>query len=183
MEQNLNNQLAKRNADLQTYKQNLKDVMVSSNTPLIEIRKLAYPPVSNLLIKDNGKVDRRQCIAFISEYVLNIATFMGVEWNSDTIADVAESIYSDYYFLTLADFKLMAHRIKSCYYGKVYGKFSPMQLLEWVGDYAGEWTQCSIDISLSGHDAHKPIIDSREQRQRDAELISINTMAHKLLNQ
>lgn len=161
----------------------LKSVEVSSNISLLTIRQMAYPPTSSLVVQTESGPDKSLCYEFICNNISNVLNFFGEDWSAELIYDTAESIYADYYYLTFADWKLIKQRLKSSYYGKVYGKFTPAVLMDWISQYAGEWTQCSIDISLSGHDAHKPIIDSREQRQRDAELISINTMAHKLLNQ
>ena len=52
--------------------------------------------------------------------------------------------------------------------------------MDWIGHYANEWTQCSIDISLSGNDAHKKLTDSRDEREQLEQAIKIGTMYHKL---
>lgn len=178
---NNNQLLATKSEELRNYELNLKSVTVQSNMSLLEVRKLNFPPVSRLVIKSESGVDKSLCYEFLSNYISNVLIFFGEEWKADTIYDLAESIYADFYYLTLADWKLLAQRIKSSYYGKVYGKFTPAVLMGWISQYAGEWTQTSIDISLSGHDAHRRLTDSREQRERDAELIQSNTMYHKLL--
>jgi len=140
----------------------------------MDIRKLDYPPISSLLIKSDTGVDRSICHKFIAEYLSNALLFFGEDWSQSLIYDTAEAIYSDYFYLTLADWKLIAQRIKSSHYGKVYGKFTPAVLMDWISLYAGEWKQTSIDISLSGHDSHKGLTDSR-----DARLIEQNSEAAK----
>ena len=128
------------------------------------IRKLDYPAVSKLLIKTDNGIDKKPCYDFIAEYIENVLIFFGEEWKSTTIYDTAETIYADYYYLTLADWKLIAQRIKASHYGKVYGKFTPSVLMDWISLYAGEWRQVSIDISLSGHESNKSLTDSRDLR-------------------
>ena len=168
---------------MKLYNENLKGVTVSSNTSLLHIRQLNYPPISRLVVRnENGPVDKSLCYDFISKYISNVLTFFGEDWKAELIFEMAETIYADYYYLTMADWKLLAQRIKSSYYGKVYGKFTPSVLMNWVGQYAAEWTQVSIDISLSSHNAHKQLTDNRDNRDKDAELVSIRTMYHKLLN-
>ena len=187
--QNNNQLLATKSEELRNLRRNLKGVEVSSKTSLMEIRKLNFPPLTHLIPRDAennpirnqfGKVDKSLCYDFIAEYISNVLVFFGEDWKSDLIYDTAEAIYADYYYLTFADWKLLAQRIKSSYYGKVYGKFTPAVLMDWIGHYANEWTQCSIDISLSGNDAHKKLSDSRDEREQLEQAIKIGTMYHKL---
>jgi hypothetical protein len=145
------------------------------------IRKLDYPAVSKLLIKTENGVDKTPCYDFIAEYIENVLIFFGEEWKSTTIYDTAETIYADYYYLTLADWKLIAQRIKASHYGKVYGKFTPSVLMDWISLYAGEWTQTSIDISLSGHDLHKALNDPRDARAIEKESEAAKNFYAKLI--
>jgi hypothetical protein len=150
---------------------------------LLDLRKFDFPPLSRMVQKiDEGRFDKSICYDYLTDLINNVLEYFGENWKSTTIVDAAEAIYSDYYYLTFADWKLLAQRIKSSYYGKVYGKFTPAVLMDWIGRYAGEWTQVSVDISISGHDSHRKLIDSRERKEKEAELISMHTMYHKLLS-
>jgi len=136
--------------DLQNITRSLP--ISAANTTLLEIRQMDAAPLSSLARITGSK---SECYGYIGLELNDITFHFGVEWKDRQIASCAELLYENYYYLTAPDWTLFFKKCKSLLFGKVYGIFSPSQLMEWAATYAAEWTELSIELSLNAHNQHK----------------------------
>ncbi len=70
--------------------------------------------------------------------VMVISAFFSKEWDIDTAKAVAEEIYSEYHWITMAELKLFEKRVINGHFGKQYNAFSPQILLQHLNDFTAE---------------------------------------------
>lgn len=99
--------------------------------PLQEIIRAGTPNFG--LLGDKSISER-----VIKVLLLNLLDFFGAEWNETQLNDCAEIIVTDYYWLSMAEFKTMTIRAKKGAFGKDYNKLSPHRLLQWMEEFANE---------------------------------------------
>lgn len=81
--------------------------------------------------------------------ILMILEFYGVEWKDELVSETAEMLYDDYYWFTIAELKHFMLMCKSGKFGKVYGKFTPVTFIDWMGQYSEESLKIREQNALS----------------------------------
>jgi hypothetical protein len=105
----------------------------TENDILVSVKNSETPSIARIK-KHHGE---ESTISFIALWIadlnisLNIKNTMGV----DQIEECAFFILDDYYYLTMADFKLFFTGIKKGKYGKTYESLSMAKILEWLESY------------------------------------------------
>jgi hypothetical protein len=77
--------------------------------------------------------------------ILEILDFIGAEWPKNQIQECSELVYREYYWFTIGELKQFSIRVKTGYFGKIYGKFAPMHLMEYFKDYSDEMFEARAD--------------------------------------
>lgn len=105
---------------------------VSANTPPPEIYRANLPTLSSLYDPLTNGVLALELI------ILEILEFMGIEWSENLTKQCSELAYMEYYWFNIGELKQFVSRVKLGYFGKIYGKFSPAILMEYLMDYSSE---------------------------------------------
>ena len=82
--------------------------------------------------------------------VLSIAEYHGAEWSEFTTRDLAKTLYHEFYSLGVEGWIHFCKRLKAGYFGKVYGKFAPAMLVDYVNIYYSEWQEQHASINANG---------------------------------
>lgn len=98
-----------------------------------EIQEMKTPEISTI---NRGENTTEPAIAVYEFVVLGLLEFYGCEWSKEQIRECAELLFNEYYWLHIAELKHLITRIKT--QTKVFGKFSPAQLMEAFSQYADE---------------------------------------------
>lgn len=107
----------------------------------IEFVRLKQAGLKARKAKQNVVIDKEPAIMAMEAIVLMILDFFGIDWKEMQIRETAEIIINDYHWLKFAEIKQFLQRIKSGYFGEVYGgfhRFSPPVLFSWLAQYAEE---------------------------------------------
>lgn len=80
------------------------------------------------------------------------------EMNGSQVVQTILMIQEDYWFLTLADFKVFFSKIKKGHYGQVYNRMDGQMILGWLSDYAAERANTAATMSE---------VDAHQQKDRD----------------
>lgn len=82
--------------------------------------------------------------------VLAVAEYHGAEWSEFTTRDLAKTLYHEYYSIGVEGWVHFCKRLKSGYFGKIYGKFTPAIMVDYVNIYYSEWTEQHATIHANG---------------------------------
>jgi len=93
--------------------------------------------LSEMIEKIGDKVCKNNIHNFIELFVIEIFEWFGKEIKENLSQNLAKTIYENYYFLKIAEFKLFVERIKSGHWKQVHG-MSPAVLMERLNDFALE---------------------------------------------
>lgn len=124
---------------------------ITTQTTIAELCSMEKTSIAQLCNKlEGGKVDYSQCYIFMHGIVLAVAEYHGAEWSEFTTRDLAKTLYHEYYSLGVEGWVHFCKRLKAGYFGKVYGKFSPAMLVDYVNIYYSEWQEQHASINSSG---------------------------------
>jgi len=93
---------------------------------------------------------------FMNAIITQIAEYYGAEWSDLTTKDLSKTLYFDNYSLGLEGWIHFCKRLKSGYFGKVYGKFTPAMLVDYVNIYYSEWQEQHATIHANGSNRFTP---------------------------
>jgi hypothetical protein len=127
---------------------------------------MGLPPISNLVKSQNGVIDKTDCYLFIEGLIIMLNEFFGVTWSNGQIEQLSKELYSEYYYWTIADWKLFCKKAHKCEFdekGKIFGSWSPHLMMAWAEKYDSDWTEVSSDIAIHNHELEK----KREERSAD----------------
>lgn len=93
--------------------------------------------LSEMIEKNGYNVCKNNIHNFIELFVIEIFEWFGKEIKENLSQSLAKTIYENYYFLKIAEFKLFVERIKSGHWKQVHG-MSPAVLMERLNDFALE---------------------------------------------
>ena len=93
--------------------------------------------LSEMIEKIGDKVCKNNIHNFIELFIIEIFEWFGKEIKENMSQNLAKTIYENYYFLKIAEFKLFVERIKSGHWKQVHG-MSPAVLMERLNDFALE---------------------------------------------
>ena len=62
----------------------------------------------------------------------------GINQSNEAFFEVSELAYRECYYLGICELALFFNRAKAGQYGSFYGRFDPIRLLEWLGQYLDE---------------------------------------------
>jgi hypothetical protein len=114
------------------YWQNWQKTVVNVHTPAPELYRQNLPALSSL---DNPTVNGVLTLQLV---ILEILDFIGVEWDKKQTIECSELAYQEYHWFNIGELKQFSQRVKTGYFGKIYGKFAPAHLMEYFGTYANE---------------------------------------------
>jgi hypothetical protein len=133
---------------------------------MAQVRAIESQPLSALVDRTGIKPNRADCHTFLSALCTQLTAYFGEAWSDAQLMDSVKILYENYYYLRSADWVYFAKKAKSLHFGKVYGKFSPAVLMEWAEKFAYDWTQESINLTISAANASKSIEnDNRVNRE------------------
>ena len=115
---------------------------------MVSINKTSIAQLCTKL--ESGKNDFSQCYIFMHGIVLAVAEYHGAEWSEFTTRDLAKTLYHEYYAIGVEGWVHFCKRLKSGYFGKVYGKFTPAILVDYVNIYYSEWKEQHATIHANG---------------------------------
>lgn len=110
----------------------------SENDILISVQNSETPSISNLK-KHHGE---KKVIAYLGIWIADLNMSLGVKNTMDStqIEECAFFILDDYYYLTMADFKLFFTSIKKGKYGKMFESIGTHKILGWIDEYTVQRT-------------------------------------------
>lgn len=73
--------------------------------------------------------------------LISLNDFYDIRWTDEQYDDCVEIMHSEYHWMSMAELKHFMTRAKSGSYGKIFGKFSPATLMDWLREYAEESLQ------------------------------------------
>lgn len=124
---------------------------INSTTTMAELCSIEKSKITDLVkTKDDGQKDYTECIMFMNAIVVQIAEYYGIEWSDLTTRDLCKTLYFEYYALGVEGWVHFCKRLKSGYFGKVYGKFTPAILVDYVNIYYSEFTEQHATINANG---------------------------------
>lgn len=139
---------------------------ISAAMTMAQVRAIESQPISALVDRSGDKPNKGNCYKYLIVLCDSLTTFFGEKWADEQMKDCSRMLYENYYFIRSADWVYFAKKAKSLHFGKVYGKFSPATLMEWVERFAGDWTEESINLTISAANESKSIEnDSRVNRE------------------
>lgn len=143
-----------------------------------EIRKFGGYPISEI-VRTSGKSEAEN---FLKIHLFLINSFFGSQWTDSQMNICAQLLYSQYHFWTGYDWELFSQKLMCGYFGKVFGAFSPAQLMEAAEKYNDEWMEVSENKSIHSHnqrglietkaipekvsDALQVFIDKQEEKKK-----------------
>lgn len=76
----------------------------------------------------------------LAVWINNLVEFAGcgINQSEEAFFEVAELAYMECYYLGISELALFFNRAKAGQYGSFYGRFDPIRLLEWLGQYLDE---------------------------------------------
>ena len=143
-----------------------------------ELYRLNLPALSSLEEpKTNG-------VLVLQLVILEILDFMGQEWTPNQITECSELSYQEYYWFTIGELKQFAMRLKTGYFGKIYGKFAPAHLMEFLKDYSDEMFEARADYfgkaKLQQTPEQSAPLTEEEKRRQDHFFKHLVDLAKKL---
>lgn len=108
-------------------------VQVKADMSVANIQEFKTPEISTVN-RGTGSTDAG--IELYEWVVLGVLEFVGVEWTVMQIRECAELLFSEYYWMQIAELKHLITKIKTGSFGKIYGKLNPLMLQEFFKDYA-----------------------------------------------
>lgn len=115
------------------------------------IRKYETAPLCALMKSDGEHRDKSECYRLVKIVILAINQFFGVTWVDYQLTEVAKEFYTKYWYWSQLDLKNFMHRCRSLYWGKSYGIYAPITLMQWAAHYDDEWVEASISETLNEH--------------------------------
>lgn len=73
--------------------------------------------------------------------LISFLDFYGIDWTDEQFDDCIDIMHSEYHWFSMPELKHFMTRAKSGSYGKVFGKFAPSVLMDWLREYADESLQ------------------------------------------
>lgn len=84
-------------------------------------------------------VIKRHNSALVSLAIVKLLTdacqMFGIEWNGEIMVKTADMITEKYWHLNIEEVAMVLTNGSLGKYGKVYGNFKPMDVMEWIGQY------------------------------------------------
>lgn len=87
---------------------------------------------------NRGMGDKENGITFFECLVLELLEYYGVTWGDYPIRESCELLFAEYHWMTAAELKHFAQKLKAAQYGKMYGNFKPAILMECFADYSAD---------------------------------------------
>ncbi len=145
----------------------LSKIEVKPETSLMEIREMKSGRLTQLVkTLPDGTKDKSECYLFIKTLIITLNQYFGVTWSDFQITQTAEDFYSRFYYWHIGDYKKFMQKCKLLEYGKIYGQFVPVTLMEWAQFYDTEWMQVSEQISYNKHDQ----LVKQNEREREGQI-------------
>lgn len=104
--------------------------------------------------------------------------YFGVNFSDGQVQEIAQDFYSEYFYWSLADWKLFAKKCKAQKYidpaKGMMGFFRPELLMQWAAMFNEEWIAASLKINdsahneISGYDRRMSSTHRRLQAEQDA---------------
>jgi hypothetical protein len=153
------------------------DTRVSVHTPAPDLYRQNLPALSSLNEpKTNG-------VLVLQLVILEILDFIGQEWNKSQITECSELAYQEYYWFNTGELKQFSQRVKTGYFGKIYGKFAPTHLMEYFKEYSDEVWEARADYYGKQRPEEPPVYEPltpEEKQVQDHYFATLKEIAKKL---
>ncbi len=151
--------------------------MAKVDTPAPELYRQDLPSLSSLEAPlENGPV-------VLQLVILEILDFIGQEWTKNQITDCSVLAYQEYHWFNTGELKQFSQRVKVGYFGKIYGKFAPAHLMEYLRDYSDEMWEARADYYGKKRIEESPVytpLTQEEQEQQEKYFASLKELAERL---
>ena len=105
----MNNGILKVNNDIITIETMHNDCIMQDENQL-----------SSLIKNNNGEIDKQNCYNLIELFITEIFEWFGKEISISLIKSLAITIYQNYYWLRIAEFKLFVEKIKAGHWKQMH---------------------------------------------------------------
>ena len=106
---------------------------VVSDTPFTELYRMDERSISTVN-KGTGSTLIGQAI--FAAAIVNLVDFFGDPWTDAQIASATEVFYSECHWFCFGELKHFTRKAKASYFGKIFGKFTPAVLMDWMTTYS-----------------------------------------------
>ena len=93
--------------------------------------------LSSLVKKSDGIVDKSKILKLIELYIIEIFEWFSKDIKPEMIQNLSETIYRNYWWFKIAEFKLFVEKIKSGHWKQVHN-ISPAVIMERLADFSKE---------------------------------------------
>ena len=141
---------------------------ISPTKTVADIRLLNGKPISSLV--KNG--DKSEVEAFLKMHLITINAFFGSQFTDIQISISGKLLYSQYYYWSNNDWEHFSQRLMCGEYGKLFGAFSPAQLMEAAQKHDEQWMEVSMDKSIHAH-AERGAIETKAVPEKVADVLQV----------
>jgi len=78
-------------------------------------------------------------------FLLSVIEYFGASWSEYQLREAAEMLFGEYHYWTVQELKLFSVRIKTGKFGKMYGKISPAEIMNYAIEFNSELLQNRAD--------------------------------------
>lgn len=117
----------------------LATLPVVSDTPFVELYRMDDRSISTV---NKGCKNTFGGEAIFAAAITNLIDFFGDPWTDSQVASAAEMAYSECHWFCFPELKHFTRKAKGMKFGKIYGKFSPGVLMDWLCEYSTQaWVE------------------------------------------
>lgn len=120
--------------------------------------------LSSMIVKVGDGVDKTHCYKLLELFIIEIFEWFGKEISITLIQSLAKTIYQNYYWLRISEFKLFVEKMKAGHWKQVHS-LSPAVLMERLDEFSNEsW---SIRTNIAIQEADKMRYFERKDYERN----------------
>jgi hypothetical protein len=129
------------------------------STTIHQAKAMKTPQITGLIVKreriENGisvtYPDKSECYVFINLMINDIFNFFGAQLSTTQNLESLKLIYSAYWHLTIAEWKLFVIGAKTLKFGPVYPNISMAKLMEWLQIFCSDVDKVTDEIANAKH--------------------------------
>ena len=122
----------------------------------------------SVLRKEHGEQKVMACLAL---WINDLQSFLNIsaKMNAPQIMETCAMILDDFYFLNLADVRLVMSRAKKGEYGQLYGRIDGQIIYQWFSEYFEERSRLCSENAI--HDAERAKSEVRVATNEEREKV------------
>ena len=113
----------------------ISNELITVNTSHLECIIQDKNELTILIAKHDKIIDKNECFKLIELFVIEIFEWFGKEISISLIKSLSKTIYENYYWFKISEFKLFVEKIKAGQWKQIHG-LSPAVLMERLNDFA-----------------------------------------------